>query len=145
MELHDVPQPTSCDAGERKALSGFGDRLINPAVLLLSSLLLSSLLYVLTLETLLRRVRYKEAGPVLRGIPFAGPLSAKVSEYANDINDFLFIEKHGCYPSLHPQKAWGLVLPKIAFFLILFLEIKLGANYERKWPGNRSDLPMEQI
>ena len=50
---------------------------------------LSPLLYVLTLEPLLRRVRHGEASPALCDIPFAGPLSAKVSMYADDITVFV--------------------------------------------------------
>ena len=47
------------------------------------------LLYVLTLEPLLRRLRDGEANLALRGIPFTGPLSAKVSAYADDITLFV--------------------------------------------------------
>ena len=47
------------------------------------------LLYVLALESLCRRLRYEKASPALRGIPFAGPLSAKVSAYADDITVFV--------------------------------------------------------
>ena len=41
----------------------------------------SPLLYVLALEPLLRRLRDEEVNPALRGIPFAGPLTARVSAY----------------------------------------------------------------
>ena len=50
---------------------------------------LSPLLYVLILDTMLRRLKNKEESPALRGIPFAGPLSAKVFEYADDITVFV--------------------------------------------------------
>ena len=46
---------------------------------------LSLFLYVLALEPLLRRLRDGAANPVLRGVPFAGCLRAKVSAYADDI------------------------------------------------------------
>ena len=46
-------------------------------------------LYVLVLEPLLRKLRDEKASLVLRGIPFAGPLSAKVSAYADDITVFM--------------------------------------------------------
>ena len=42
---------------------------------------LSPLLYVLTLEPLLCRLRDEETSPVLRGGPFAGSLTAKVSAF----------------------------------------------------------------
>ena len=44
-----------------------------------------SLYYVLTLEPLLPRLRNEEASLALHGIPFAGPLTAKVSTYTDDI------------------------------------------------------------
>ena len=47
-------------------------------------------LYVLALEPQLRRLRDKKASPDLRGIPFASPLSAKISAYADDIIVFVF-------------------------------------------------------
>ena len=50
---------------------------------------LSPLLYVLVLEPQLCWLRDEEASPVLRGIPFADPLSAKVSAYADDIPVFV--------------------------------------------------------
>ena len=50
---------------------------------------LSSLLYVLALEPLLRRLKDGKASPALCGIPLAGPLSAKVSAYADDITVFV--------------------------------------------------------
>ena len=46
---------------------------------------LSPLLYVLTLEPLLHRLRDEEASSSLHGILFTGSLLAKVSVYANDI------------------------------------------------------------
>ena len=46
---------------------------------------LSPLLYVLALERLLRRLRDGTTTPALRGVPFAGPLSARVSAFADDI------------------------------------------------------------
>ena len=51
--------------------------------------LLSPLLYVLALEPLLRRLRDMGTNPALRGILFAGPLSAKVSAFADDITVFV--------------------------------------------------------
>ena len=50
----------------------------------------SPLLYVLTLEPLLLRLRNKKASLALHGILFVGPLSAKVSAYTNDITVFMF-------------------------------------------------------
>ena len=47
------------------------------------------LLDVLVLEPLFRRPRDQEASLALHGIPFASPLSAKVSAYANDITVFV--------------------------------------------------------
>ena len=49
----------------------------------------SPLLYVLTLEPLLRRLRDEGANPTLRGASFAGPLTGRVSEFANDITVFV--------------------------------------------------------
>ena len=46
---------------------------------------LSSFLYVLALEPLLHRLRDKGTNPTLRGVPFAGPLTARVSAFADDI------------------------------------------------------------
>ena len=48
------------------------------------------LLYVLALETLLRRFRDKRTNPALRGVPFAGPLTARVSAFADDITVFVY-------------------------------------------------------
>ena len=50
---------------------------------------LSPLLYVLSLKPLLRRLRDRTTNPVLRGVPFAGPLTARVSAFADDITVFL--------------------------------------------------------
>ena len=50
---------------------------------------LSPLLYVLALEPLLRRLRDEGTSPVLRGVPFAGPLTARVSTFADDITVFV--------------------------------------------------------
>ena len=50
---------------------------------------LSPLLYVLALEPLLRRLGDKETNPALRGVPFAGPLLARVSTFADDITVFV--------------------------------------------------------
>ena len=50
---------------------------------------MSPLLYVLALELLLRWLRDEKAGPDLHGILFVGPLSAKVSTYADDITVFV--------------------------------------------------------
>ena len=50
---------------------------------------MSPLLYVLALEPLLRRLRDERTSPSLRGVPFAGPLSARVSAFADDITGFV--------------------------------------------------------
>ena len=50
---------------------------------------LSPLLYILTLEPLLHRLRDEGTSPVLRGVPFAAPLTAKVSAFADDITFFV--------------------------------------------------------
>ena len=50
---------------------------------------LSPLLYVLALEPLLRRLRDEGANPTLRGVPFAGPLLARVSAFDDDITIFV--------------------------------------------------------
>ena len=50
---------------------------------------LSPLLYVLALEPLLRRLRDERTSPSLRGVPFAGLLTARVSEFADDITVFV--------------------------------------------------------
>ena len=50
---------------------------------------LSPLLYVLALEPLLRRLRDRTTTPALRGVPFAGPLSVRVSAFADDITVFV--------------------------------------------------------
>ena len=46
-------------------------------------------LYVLVLEPLLRMLEDEKANPARRRIPFAGPLSAKVYAYADDIIVFM--------------------------------------------------------
>ena len=51
----------------------------------------SPLLHVLTLEPQLHRLRDERASPALRCILFAGPLSAKVSMYADII---VFMTRH---------------------------------------------------
>ena len=71
-------------AGEWKAFEGIRDRAFGPAVCPLSPLL-----YVLALEPLLRRLRNEKTNPALRGIPFAGPLTARVSAFADDITVFV--------------------------------------------------------
>ena len=49
---------------------------------------LSPLLYVLALAPLIRRLRDEGANPALRGVPFAGPLAARVSAvFANGPGD----------------------------------------------------------
>ena len=48
-----------------------------------------SLLYVFALEPLLRRLRDGGTNPALRGVPFAGPLLARVSAFADDITVFV--------------------------------------------------------
>ena len=50
---------------------------------------LSPLLYVLALEPLLRRLRDEGTNPALRGVPFADPLTAWVSAFADDITVFV--------------------------------------------------------
>ena len=50
---------------------------------------LSSLLYVLALEPLLRRLRDERTSPSLRGIPFVSSLVARVSAFADDITVFV--------------------------------------------------------
>ena len=50
---------------------------------------LSPLLYVLALEPLLRRLRDRTTNPALRGFRFAGPLTARVSAFADDITEFV--------------------------------------------------------
>ena len=50
---------------------------------------LSPLLYVLALEPLLRRFRDEVANSALRGVPFAGPLTGRVSACADDITVFV--------------------------------------------------------
>ena len=51
---------------------------------------LSPLLYVLAFEPLLRRLRDEGANPALHGIPFAGPLTARVSAFTDYITVFVF-------------------------------------------------------
>ena len=50
---------------------------------------LSPLLYVLALEPLHRKLRDEGTSPALRGVPFAGPLTARVSAFADDITVFV--------------------------------------------------------
>ena len=50
---------------------------------------MSPLLYVLALESLLHRLRDRTTTPALRGVPFVGPLSARVSAFADDITVFV--------------------------------------------------------
>ena len=50
---------------------------------------LSPLLYVLALEPLLRRLRDEGTNTALRDVPFAGPLTARVSAFADDITVFV--------------------------------------------------------
>ena len=49
----------------------------------------SPLLYVLTLEPMLNRLRDEMEYPALRGVPFAGCLRAKVTSYADGITAFV--------------------------------------------------------
>ena len=51
---------------------------------------LSFLLYVLALEPLLRRLRDEGGNPALRDAPFAGPLTTRVSAFADNITVFVF-------------------------------------------------------
>ena len=53
---------------------------------------LSPLLYVFALELLLHRLRDEAANPALPGAPFAGPLTARVSAFTNDIT--VFVSRH---------------------------------------------------
>ena len=50
---------------------------------------LSPLLYVLALEPLFRRLRDRMTNLALRGVPFAGPLTARVSAFTDDITVFV--------------------------------------------------------
>ena len=50
---------------------------------------LSPLLYILALEPLLRRLRNEGTNPALRAVPFAGPLTTRVSAFADDITVFV--------------------------------------------------------
>ena len=50
---------------------------------------LSPLLYVLTLEPLLRKLRDEWARPALRGIKLTGSVRAKISVFTDDITVFL--------------------------------------------------------
>ena len=50
---------------------------------------LSPLLYVLALEPLLHRLRDEGTNSALRGVPFADPLTARVSTFADDITVFV--------------------------------------------------------
>ena len=50
---------------------------------------LSPLLYVLALELLLCRLRDEKTNPVLHGVPFTVPLTARVSAFADDITVFV--------------------------------------------------------
>ena len=50
---------------------------------------LSPLLYVLGLEPLLRRLRDEGKNPALQSVPFADPLTASVSAFADDITVFV--------------------------------------------------------
>ena len=50
---------------------------------------LSLLLNVLALEPLLSRLRDEGTNPALRSVPFAGPLTARVSAFADDITVFV--------------------------------------------------------
>ena len=81
MDYHDVPQPSGSGAGKLKAFA------TERSVHLGSPL--SLLLYVLALEPLSRRLRDEGVNPAFRGIPFAGPLTAKVSAFADDITVFV--------------------------------------------------------
>ena len=51
------------------------------------------LLYVLALEPLLQKLRIEGTISALCGIPFAGPLTARVSVFADDIAVFVFPRK----------------------------------------------------
>ena len=67
-------------AGERKVSRAFAiERLVRQGCPL-------SPLYVLALEPLLRRLRDERTNPALRGVPFTGPLTVRVSAFADDIS-----------------------------------------------------------
>ena len=51
---------------------------------------LSPLLYVLALEPLLHRLKDEGTNPALHGVPFAGPLTARVSAFPDDITVFVY-------------------------------------------------------
>ena len=50
---------------------------------------LSPLLYVIALEPLFRRLMDEGDNPALRGVPFAGRLTARVSAFTDDITVFV--------------------------------------------------------
>ena len=70
--------------GEREAFGGDRRRAIGPA-----GLPPSPILYVHTLEPLLWRLRDQGSHPAMRGIPFAGALTARVSAFSDDITVFV--------------------------------------------------------
>ena len=55
---------------------------------------LPPLLYVLALEPLLRSRRDERENPALRCIPFAGPLTARVSAFTDDITVFVSLHSN---------------------------------------------------
>ena len=63
---------------------------------------LSLLLYVLALEPLLHRLKDEGTNPALCGVPFAGPLTARVSAFADDIIIFV-----SCRLDIKAVKAVG--------------------------------------
>ena len=84
VDKYDVPQPASGGAGKRVALEVFAiERSVRQGCPL------SHFLYVLALEPLLHRFRDEKANPAMHGIPFAGPLSAKVFANTDDITVFV--------------------------------------------------------
>ena len=64
---------------------------------------LSPLLYVLVLESLLHRFWDEGTNPALRDVPFAGPLTARVSAFADDITVFVSL----CMDITAVKKAVG--------------------------------------
>ena len=80
MDWHDVPV---VQMNGRRSGASVIERLVR------HSCPLSPLLYVLALEPLLRRLRDEGTNLALRGVPFSGPLMAKVSAFADYIKVFV--------------------------------------------------------
>ena len=84
MMYHNPQAVMQVNRRRSRAFEGVRDRAFGPA-----GLPPSSLLYVLVLEPLLRRLRDEGANPGLRSVPFAGPLTTRVSTFADDITVFI--------------------------------------------------------